>query len=96
MVVSVDAPAGGLLVLADTFAPGWTATTGGGEPLELLPADVALRGVRLEAGFRGDVVFSYDLPRRRLGLLIGAAAAVLLALLARAPARPAGPGRPGR
>lgn len=87
VVVRVDAPAGGVLVLADAFAPGWTASTGGGEPLELLPADVALRGVRLEAGFRGDVVFRYDVPRRRLGLVIGAAAAVLLALLA---ARPRG------
>jgi hypothetical protein len=83
VVVRVDAPDGGLLVLADAYAPGWTCTDEAGRPLELLPADVALRGVPLAPGFSGDVVFSYELPRRQLGLLIGVVAALVIALALR-------------
>lgn len=83
VVVRVDAPDGGVLVLADAFAPGWTCATDDDRPLELLPADVALRGVRLAPGFRGDVVFTYDSPRRELGLVIGSLAALVIAFLLR-------------
>lgn len=61
VVVEVEAPDGGLLVLADGLARGWSARTEAGG-LPLVPADVALRGVRLPAGFSGRVTFSYARP----------------------------------
>ncbi|MCO5170737.1 MAG: hypothetical protein M9894_30790 [Planctomycetes bacterium] len=94
VVVRVDAPAGGVLVVADAFAPGWTCATADGAPLPLLPAQVALRGVPLPAGFRGEVVFAYATPRRGAGLALGAAALVALLTGGLAAARRPGPPRP--
>lgn len=69
VVVEVEAPDGGLLVLADGLARGWRAAVEGpgGQELSIVPADVALRGVRLPAGFSGRVTWSYDRPGAVVG-----------------------------
>jgi hypothetical protein len=71
VVVEVDAPEGGVLLLADAWAPGWRATGPHGAALEVEPADVALRAVRLPAGTRGTVTFRYVAPGSRAGLGLG-------------------------
>ena len=80
IVLRVEAPAGGLLVLADAYAPGWTAW-GGGQELPIVPADVALRGVVLPPGFDAEVVFTYTLPGRRGGRALAWLSLLLLAVL---------------
>jgi len=74
VVVEVEAPDGGLLVLADGLARGWSAAVEGpgGQGLPVVPADVALRGVRLPAGFSGRVTWSYDRPGATLGWAVTA------------------------
>jgi hypothetical protein len=88
--VSTAAPA--VLVLSDSWFPGWEATLDGA-PVPLLRADLAFRGVAVPAG-RHRVVFRYFPGSVRLGLaLSGLAVAVAVGLLAW-PARrrpPAGP-----
>jgi hypothetical protein len=65
LVIEVEAAAPGLLVLADTFFPGWTATVDG-TPVEILLADHAFRGVAIAPG-RHEVVFRYAPGSLRLG-----------------------------
>ena len=55
--LEVDAPDGGLLVLADTFHPGWRATLDG-KTVPIRRADLAFRAVRVPAG-RSRVTFTY-------------------------------------
>lgn len=71
--------AGGVLVLADAFAPGWTAAIDG-RPAQLLRAPPGFRAVALSPG-RHEVAFSYTAPGLRLGAGLSAAAAALCALL---------------
>jgi len=49
VVIEADAPRGGLLLLADTFYPGWEATVDGW-PAPILRANVAHRAVALSPG----------------------------------------------
>jgi hypothetical protein len=58
VTVQVNIKSPGVLVLADQWDPGWTATYNG-RSVEVLPADHALRGVVLPAG-KGTVVFRYQ------------------------------------
>jgi len=60
VVVDVGAGAPGLLVLTDTYMPGWEATVGG-RPAQVLPTDVAFRGVPV-GGAATRVVFRYRPP----------------------------------
>lgn len=88
--VAVDAPGPGWLVVREAYASGWRAWVDGA-PAEIVPADVAFRGVHVPAGARR-VRFEYETP----GLLVGAVVSsvslgVLLALLALRRAR--GPDR---
>ena len=57
VVVEATAPHGGLLLLADTFYPGWEATVDG-RPATILRANVAHRAVELAPGTHR-VVFAF-------------------------------------
>jgi len=75
--VRVVAGAPGLLVLTDTFYPGWVATVNG-HPASIFPTDVAFRGVELGPE-ESTVVFSYQPRTAVLGW--GIAALAVLAIL---------------
>jgi hypothetical protein len=77
--VEVDVPAGGpgLVVLADTYFPGWKATVNG-RPAQVLATDVTFRGVLLGSE-ASDVVFTYHSPGGKLGWGIPLLAVVCLA-----------------
>ncbi len=69
MVIDVDAAAPAYLVLADSHAPGWTATVDG-VPATIWPADALFRAVRVEPG-RRRVTFVYRPTSFRAGLVMG-------------------------
>lgn len=77
--LSVTLSAGGLLVLADTWYPGWQAHVNS-EHAEILAVDGALRGIWLEAG-DNEVVFEYHHWPSRAGLAAQLAGVVTLLLL---------------
>lgn len=84
--VLVDAEASGpaLLVVSDSFWPGWTATVDG-QPAPILRADVLVRGIPFPPG-RHVVELRYAPPEARLGAwlsALGIGAAIALAVLAR-------------
>ncbi len=73
-----DAP--GLLVLSEIYDPGWHAYVDG-RPVDVLPADYALRGVPIPAGAH-TVELRYEPRSLRIGLAItGLATMVLLATM---------------
>jgi len=80
----VTTPRPGLLVLADTWFPGWEVRTGGSDPwLPALRVDHALRGVFLHDEGTSFVTFRYRPWTLRAGLVLsGLAAAATLALAA--------------
>jgi Bacterial membrane protein YfhO len=67
----------GLVVLTDTFYPGWTATVDG-KPASIYLTDYAFRGVVVPEGTH-EVVFSYSPASFKLGLAVGVLAAMALA-----------------
>jgi membrane protein YfhO len=73
---TVDEPV--LLILSDTYAPGWQALDNG-RPVVILRADHALRGVPLGPGSHV-VEFRYRQPEFWLGLAISGATALGLAV----------------
>lgn len=74
--VHVDCDRPGVLVLSDSWYPGWTATVQGQEA-QIFPVDGMFRGVHVPEG-AGDVVFSYRPASLRTGMMISAATALLL------------------
>jgi hypothetical protein len=76
MVVQTEQPA--VLVLSDTWYPGWTATVDG-EPAPILRANTLFRALALEAG-RHEVVLRFQPQSLRTGALISAVA-LLVALI---------------
>lgn len=81
--VAVQVGAGGpaVLVLADAWHPGWTATLDDGTMLTIHRADGIFRGVCLPTRKAPTLVhFHYPGERFRTGLAVAAAAAVLLLL----------------
>jgi hypothetical protein len=78
--VRVEAPSPALLVLSDTWFPGWTATADG-ERREILRANVAFRAIELEPGEQL-VEFRYEPLSVRLGALVSLLTLALLATLA--------------
>jgi hypothetical protein len=77
--IEAELEAPGLLVLADSYYPGWQATLDG-EPVEIQPANHLFRGVVVPAG-RHRVRFAYRPWTLTLGIAAsGLGAAVLLLL----------------
>ncbi|WNG51035.1 YfhO family protein [Archangium minus] len=74
--VKAERPA--VLVLNDAWYSGWSATLDG-EPVSLLPANVAVRGVRVPAGTHR-VLFTYRTPGRDVSVAISLGTLALLAL----------------
>ncbi|MFY0521669.1 YfhO family protein [Archangium gephyra] len=66
------------LVLNDAFYDGWSATLDG-QPTPVLPANLAVRGVRVPAGTHR-VSFTYRTPRLGLGALLSLGTLGLLGL----------------
>ena len=84
----------GLVVLADSYYPGWRATVDG-EPAEILAANHLFRGVPVSEG-RHTVRFEYRPRSIRVGLACSIAGLLALALLWRVnPTARASGGRPG-
>ncbi len=75
VAVSLVDSVGGILVLSDTYYPGWRAFVDGVEH-PILRANHVFRAVVVPAGTR-EVVFAYEPNSFRYGLLVSAAAAVL-------------------
>jgi hypothetical protein len=71
IVVRVDAARDGILVLADAWMSGWSATVDG-KPAPMAPADLAFRAVAVPAGSH-EVVFTYASRMWELGRLAGLA-----------------------
>jgi hypothetical protein len=84
---TISTPTGGLLVFSSAYADGWTAELDG-QSAPVLPADVALRSVRVPPGDHR-VQLRYRAPGLRIGAVIGAIGLlVLLALCLRRRAIP--------
>ena len=75
VIVRYTAAEESLLVLSDTFFPGWMASRAG-KPLPILRANFLFRAVRVPAG-SSDIVFTYHPPSVRNGQVLS-----LLSLLA--------------
>ncbi|AKJ02531.1 membrane protein YfhO [Archangium gephyra] len=76
--LEVDARVPAALVLNDAFYDGWSATLDG-QPTPILPANLAVRGVRVPAGSHR-VSFTYRTPHLVLGAVISLATLGLLGL----------------
>ena len=79
VVIDALAHKPGVLVLADTYFPGWTATVDG-VPAPIYPAHLALRGILLPTGSHR-VELRYAAPAVTAGLLISLACAALLGVV---------------
>ena len=80
VVVETDTPAEGILVLTDTYDPGWHALVDG-QPAEVYIADFAFRGVRIPAG-RHRVEFYYTPTSFAIGAIASLAAVAFCAVWA--------------
>lgn len=77
IAVAADTPTGGLLVLGDQWADGWTSTVDG-TPAEVVRVNHALKGVAVPPG-KHEVVFAYWPPGLTRGLIAaGVGVAVLI------------------
>ena len=77
IVLRVDAPAAGWLVLADAFYPGWEARVDG-QPTPIYPADGLFRAVAVPPGPH-EVTFDFRPRSLRLGAALAAVGIVLAA-----------------
>jgi hypothetical protein len=78
LAVELDRP--GVVILADTYYPGWRLTLDG-QPSTILRANRMMRGAAVPAG-RHRLVFRYEPWSVRLGFVAGVAGLVLVAVLA--------------
>jgi hypothetical protein len=78
VLVHVSAPQAGIVVLADTFAPGWRATLDGA-PCPILRANGLFRGVPVSAGVH-EILFEYRPATFVAGMAVSLATIVLTAL----------------
>jgi hypothetical protein len=81
--LEVDAPAPTLVVLADAFYAGWKVEVDG-HAADILPANVAVRGVPVSAG-RHQMVFVYRTPGLVAGAVVSGVSWGLAALIAVVP-----------
>lgn len=81
VALTVDAAQPSLLVLTDSFYPGWQATVDGAAA-SILPTDVAFRGVLIEPG-QHNVLFTYAPTSFAMGVAVAAVAVVVLGLTLR-------------
>ena len=79
IVVRVETPEPGLLVLTDTYDPEWVVTRDG-EAVPIHPTDGLFRGVLVPAG-RSELIFRYRPRRFYWGAAISAVTAVLGSIL---------------
>ena len=77
--IAVESPSSELLVLTDTYFPGWTATIDGAAAA-ILPTDLAFRGVMVPSGSH-EVTFSYAPGTFFLGGALAFGAVALLGLV---------------
>jgi hypothetical protein len=84
VVVALPSGAGGRLVLADAYYPGWSATVDG-RPATVVSFRDMLRAVDVPAGARS-VVFVYQPTSFRVGLAISGAALLVTVLIVLMPA----------
>jgi hypothetical protein len=77
--IDVESEAAGLLVVSDTYWPGWVATVNGKEA-QIHKVNRAVRGIRVPAG-RSDVRMSYRPASVRIGIAISLTTLVLLGIL---------------
>ncbi len=78
VAIHVDAPQPGIVVLADTFAPGWRATLDG-SPCPILRANALYRGIATPPGAH-DIVFAYRPAPYAIGMGISLVTLALAAL----------------
>ncbi len=80
LAVHASMERGGILVVTETWAPGWTARVDGEEsPVHRING--YFRGVEVGAG-EHDVVFAYEPPGLRLGIAVSLAALAITTVLA--------------
>ena len=78
LVIQVDAPAEGYLVISDTWYPGWKAWVDGRET-PVLKANYLFRAVQVGAGMQR-VTLKYQPPSFYLGVLISSLTLIILLL----------------
>jgi hypothetical protein len=78
--VEAELPRPGILVLSESFFPGWVADVDGA-PAEILRADYVLRGVALASGTHR-VRFEYRPTSVRIGALLSVSGIIAIAALA--------------
>ena len=80
VVAEIDAPADGVVVLHEAYAPSWHATVDGA-PAAVFPANAAFRGVLVGPGHHR-IEMTYDPPGWRLLALVSLLGWLLAALIA--------------
>ncbi|HXV98284.1 MAG TPA: YfhO family protein [Anaerolineae bacterium] len=70
VLLRVEAPSPGFVVLTDTFYPGWQATVDA-QPAQIWPANLAFRAVAVEAGTH-EITFNYRPRSFIIGLCVSA------------------------
>ena len=78
--IDVETSEAGVLVLADSFEPGWTARIEGGETLDIFRANGLVRAVLVPAG-HSQVFFHYETPGLRLGAWLSGLGVLIIACL---------------
>jgi hypothetical protein len=86
IVLSVDAPASGFVVLTDTLYPGWQAMIDG-QPTSIWPANLAFRAVAVEAG-KHKIVFNYHPRSFSMGLWLSITTLAIMVVVAGSEAFP--------
>ncbi len=77
--IKVDSSSQGILVLADSYYPGWKAYLNGNET-EIFAANLNQRAIVVPAG-RSEVVFKYEPESLRIGKLVTGVTLVILLLI---------------